>query len=413
MIVLAVTLAASSYAGARSAVRLPAAKVEPPTIPVKDEASFKAALSQARGGTTIRLADGAYPRLEVEKRTFAGPVTIVGSRNAKLAGIDFVQSANFVLKGVTLTPPANVAATIFITKSSRKIVVDDVLVDGRDERVGAYVKSTDDTSDVTVQNSELTNCGFKGGCIRPGARSLRVIGNRFFDCRSCTFIKGGGNGALVRGNTFDLAHNVRCMGGPKNCPHNDHIHIVGGGPWTITGNRFGDYKEGAAMIYANPTVHDQANPIHDLVIASNLFTGVGGIAIRIGVGQKSPAPPPRNVRIVNNTVLSGLRGAVLLHDPWAQVPAAERPLVANNILSSMSTSNCARGRFIRNLVLRGPACPKDRRGNAKLDAKTAAPTEQSSLVVNKADPRYAPKTDFYGRRRQGRPDIGAIELGGR
>jgi Right handed beta helix region len=406
-------LAASLCACADSATPAPASQEPGPIIPVNDAASFTAALSRAHAGTTIQLADGAYPRLTVEKRIFAGPVVIDGSRDARLAGIDFVHSANLVLKGVTVTPPANEAGTISITEGSRKIVVDGVLVDGRDEGVGGYVRSTDDTSDVTVQNSELTNCGFKGGCIRPGARNLSVIDNRFFDCRSCDFIKGSGNGALVRGNTFDLVHNVRCQGGPKFCPHNDHIHITGGGPWTIVGNRFGDQKEGAAMVYANPTIHEQARPIHDLLIASNLFTGVGGIAIRVGVGGKSPAPPPRNVRIVNNTVLSGLRGAVLLHDPWATVPAFKRPLVANNILSLVDAGNCGRGRFVSNLVLKGPSCPKDRTGNAYLDDKTDGPTGKSSLVVNRADPRYAPRTDFFGRPRNGRPDIGAIELQGR
>jgi hypothetical protein len=87
--------------------------------------------------------------------------------------------------------------------------------------------------------------------------------------------------------------------------------------------------------------------------------------------------------------------------------------VANNILSRVIESSCGRGRFVSNLVLSGAACAQDRTGDANLDANTAAPTAQSSLVVNKADPRYAPKTDFYGRQRRGLPDLGAIELGGR
>jgi hypothetical protein len=405
-------LVASACAGAESAAQPSAPQAGGPIIAVQDEASFKAALAKARAGTTIQLVDGDYPQLTVEKRSFAAPVFIVGSRNAKLAGIDFVGSINLVLKGVTITPPADVTAKITIEESSRKIVIDRVLVDGRDEDVGAFVRTEHGTSDVTVRNSELTNCGRGGTCIRPGALNLRVVGNRFYDCRSCTFIKGG-VGVLVRGNTFDLAHNVRCTGGPLSCPHNDLIQIMGGGPWTLVGNRFGDYEAGAAQVYVNPSLTNDTKPIHDVLIASNIFAGNGGQAIRIGVGQKSATPPPKNVRIVNNTILSGRRDTLFLTDPWAQIPLGEGPLVANNILMSLNPSICGRGRLVRNLVLRRPSCPNNPTGNAKLDKRTAAPTAKSLLVVDKADPRYAPKTDFYGRLRRGPPDLGAIELKGR
>lgn len=408
-----VMFVASGCASAKSAPRPRSSGTDQPIIAVHDEASFKAAVSRARAGATIQLADGDYPQLRVENRTFAGPVLIEGSTNAKLAGIAFVNSSNLVLQGVTVTPPGQAPAKIEVLDSSGKIVIDRVHVDGRDENVGAFVQTARNTSDVTVRDSELTNCGRGRGCIRPGARDLRIINNRFYDCRSCTFIKGGGNGAVVRGNTFDLAHSVECTGGQAACPHNDLIHIMGGGPWTIVGNRFGTYEVGAAQVYANPGLTNENAPIHDLLIASNIFTGEAGLAIRIGVGQVSQTPPPKNVRIVNNTILSGRLSALLLVPLWDQSPLAERPLVANNILGSLNASNCSRGRFVRNLVLRAPSCGKDRIGDAKLKASTAAPSAKSSLVVNKADPRYAPKTDFYGRHRKGRPDLGAVELGGR
>lgn len=388
-------------------------KADAPSIPVQDEASFIAALLQATGGETIQLADGAYPELTVAGRSFAKTVTIAGSRNVKLAGIAFVDSANLVLTGVTVTPPLDAQAKIGIRGSSRNIVIDQVLVDGRSERVGAKVVASEGTSDVTVQNSQLTNCGHGDGCIRPGATNLRVIGNSFRDCRSCTFIKGGGNGAFVQGNTFDLVHNVECEGGQAHCPHNDLIHIQGGGPWRIVGNRFGDYKAGAAQVYANPGLSNHANPIHDLLIASNVFVGEAGVAIRLGIGKRSRTAPPKNVRVVNNTILSGRLTAVLIPDTWDGVPLEQRPLVANNVLGHLNPGNCERGRFVSNLVLRGTPCPGDQVGNAKLDAGTASPGAASTLVVDRADPRYAPATDFYGRARNRRPDRGAIELGGR
>jgi len=408
-----VILAALTYGPSESGAERPIVKTDTPVIGVRDEASFKEALARARAGTTIQLADGRYPELSVVNRLFTAPVLIVGSRNVELAGMSFENSKNIVLRGVTVAPPAQATAEIAVKAASQKIVIDRVLVDGRSEEVGAFIRTTRDTSDVTIQNSAFTNCGRAGTCVRPGATNLRVIGNRFYDCRSCTFIKGGGNGALVRRNAFDLAHNVGCTGGTATCPHNDLIQIMGGGPWTIVGNRFGNYFAGAAQVYANPGLTNTSNPIHDLLIASNIFAGDnGGFGIRVGVGEKSTTPPPTNVRIVNNTILSGQLSSVFLTTSWDQVPVAERPLVANNILRSVHTS-CARGRFIGNLVLDAPSCPHDRVGDPKLNARTKAPTTRSKLIVNRADGRYAPKTDFYGHRRKGRPDIGAIELGGR
>jgi hypothetical protein len=409
-VVVAATMIAVAGLGASSAQPTNASADKPPLV-VQDEESFRAALARVRGGETIVLADGTYPQLSVLNRRFDTPVRIMGSRAATLAGITFQNSSNVVLEGITVTPPEIVRAEIAVRGTSRNVVITDVRVDGRDERVGAFVATEATASDVTVQESELTNCGFKGGCIRPGARNLRVVDNRFYDCRSCTFIKGGGNGAYVQGNTFDLAHNVGCTRGHAGCPHNDHIHIMGGGPWTIVGNWFGDYEAGAAQLYANPGLTDKS-PIRDLLIASNVFVEESGLAIRIGVGGKSPTPPPSNVRVVNNTILSrgvGALGGLLLHDPWQDIPEDQRPLIANNILGRFSSGNCGRGTFVSNLVFMGKPCSADSQGDPRLDAK-AAPTRASTPVLDKADPRYAPRTDFYGRPRSGLPDRGAIEF---
>jgi hypothetical protein len=414
VISLAVLAAPACAGGEESAARPAATQASNATIPAHDEASFDAAIAKARAGDTIQLADGSYPTLEVSGRAYSGrPVRIVGSRNAKLAGILFLNSSNLVLEGVTITPPGGEMARLAVRNGSRGIVIERVLVDGRDENAGAALVTSDDASDVTIRGSELTNCGRGGGCVRLGAKNLRVIQNKFFDCRSCDFIKGGGQGALVQGNTFDLAHNVECRGGPASCPHNNLIHIMGGASWTIVGNRFGAAKAGSGQIYVNPTVRSADNPIRSLLIASNIFTGDTGMGIRIGIGQRSAAPPPGNVRIVNNTILSGRLTSVMLVIPWAQVPEAQRPLVANNIMRKVNPGNCPRGRFVSNLVLQGTPCPGDAIGNPKLDAKSSVPTAESRLVIDRADPRYAPKTDLLGKARRGAPDRGAVEYRGR
>lgn len=118
---------------------------------------------------------------------------------------------------------------------------------------------------------------------------------------------------------------------------------------------------------------------------------------------------PVNVTIVNNTILSGRISAIRLGDPYAQMPPAQRPLVANNILGRFAAVNCVDGRFEHNLMEQGGTCDStDESGSANLDANDA-PTAASLLVIDLADPLVAPTLDMYGHARVGPPDLGAIE----
>jgi hypothetical protein len=376
-------------------------------LDVRDEASFAAALASAKPGDTITLTDGVYPVLQVRGRAFASQVRIVGTRNARLAGIRFSDARNLSLEGVTVTPPADVRAVIHIENGSSGILLDRVLVDGRVETAGAGINTDPSTTDVTIQNSELTNCGQNDRCLSPGALGLRILNNAFHDCISCDFIRGGGAGALVQGNSFERADPGTCQ---QNCAHNDHIQIMGGGPWTIVGNRFGARRVGAASIYVNTGIHNTENPIHDVEIVSNLLTGDAGLyGLRIGTGDGDGAGPPERVAIVNNTILSGSITAVRLVPGWASQPAEKRPLVANNIFGVQGDGSCGSGSFSENLAIDGPSCPGDDHGPAHLDADYQ-PTAESTLVLDRAHPAFAPPIDIMGRGRAGLPDRGAFEF---
>jgi hypothetical protein len=377
---------------------------------VHDQASFAAALAAARPGDTISLSDGVYPSLQVRGRVFAERVRIVGSRNAKVAGITFSGARNLSLEGVTVTPPGDARALILIENGSSEIVLDRVLVDGRVESAGAGIKADESSTEITIQNSELTNCGAGDRCLSPGARGLRILNNTFHDCRSCDFIRGGGAGALVQANSFERAQPGSCEEAGKVCPHNDHIQIMGGGPWTLVGNRFGPRRLGAASIYVNTGIGNVDNPIHDVEIVSNLFTGDSGTyAVRLGTGGGQPAGTPERISVVNNTILSGSVTAVFLTEGWAGVPPEKRPLLANNIFGVQGAGGCDSGRFIANLALTGPSCSGDERGPAHLDAGYQ-PTAESTLVLDRADPAFASPTDIMGRGRVGLPDRGAFEF---
>jgi hypothetical protein len=390
-----------------------AARADLDTLQVKDAASFQTALGKAKAGDTIQLADGTYAPLVLDKKHFAPAIRVVGSRNARIGSITFTGSSGIVVQGITLTPAGSEQARILIAAGTKDITLDDIVVNGRDQKLGAFVETKEGTSDITIQNSDITNCGQKTGCIRPAAANLRVLKNHFFDCRSCIFIKGGTDGATITGNTFSLATPGSCTGGQLVCPHNDLIAIFGGGPWMITGNRFGQIRGGTAQIYMNPGASNHDRPIHDVFVASNIFTGDLGYAIRVGVGGKAGVGPPKNVRIINNTILSGKFSSVHMNPPWKSVPKEQQPIVANNILGKLDKNECDMSRTSHNLILSGAGCAStDHVGQANLAfaSEVPVPTPSSTQVIDRADPTYAPKTDFFGNPRKGVPDIGAIEF---
>lgn len=375
-------------------------------IGVTDAGSFAAAVEKAAAGDTIELAPGTYPALTVDGKK---SLTITGPRDAKVDGISFLNSAGVVLSGITVTPSGDTPAQI-TAKRSTSLVVTGVLIDGRDEAIGAGIVADDTVTGFEVRDSEIANCGEGQRCIGMDLTAdVRIIGNTFRDCYSCDFIRGR-SGMTIRGNTFDRAVPGRCESEGRACAHNDIIQVMGGGPWTIVGNRFGDSQGGGGALFVSLGRNNADNPIHDVMIASNVFTGdVRHFAVAIAGEQAVPAGLISNVSIVNNTILSGNNAAIGLDAAWATVPLEQRPLVANNVFGRLrNRAVCERGRFVANVVVRGSTCPGATRGRTALDA-TGAPTKASTALIDKADPRYAPKRDHTGKKRRARPDIGAIE----
>jgi hypothetical protein len=380
--------------------------------PVVDAASFAKAVSAAEAGDAIRLADGLYPALAITGRKFSAPVTVTGGRGARLAGLSVSGASNLVVSGVTVTPPGATRAEVKITRSSG-ITLDGLLVDGRSENAGAWIVTDPSDAEITIRNSELTNCGGGNRCIGPGATGLQILHDTFHDCLDCDFIRGqAGGSTVIADSTFDRAvPGPACTDGTGPCNHNDIIQILGGGPWTIVRNRFGDRSGGAASVFVSTSTNNKTNRIHDVTVASNVFMSedAGYFAIFIAAG--GIPGPPLDVSVVNNTVLSGSAAGVRLGPPWASLPPDQRPLVANNIFGRSKTNGlCAEARTSHNLTEQGAACPGDFVGPAKLDAG-GAPTTESTLVRGRADPGYAPATDYYGHPRGASPDIGAIQFG--
>jgi hypothetical protein len=388
LVVLATALPGSTYAT---------------DVTVTSGAGLTTALASAAPGDVIQLAAGTYPKLTIGNRRFTGVVHIVGSPAVKLSGLSIADSSGLSFENLTITPTDRPSSRLTVDGSS-SIVFDHVHFIGIAD-AGVELDIGRDSQNIRILTSEFTSCKAENPCLQPGGRTITVLNTRFHDCFDCDMIRGGGSDVTLDGNTFERA----VKGSGKN--HNDLIQIMGGGPWTIARNRFGDHKGGSAQIFANPTGQNSSNPIHDVTVTSNLFNGESGYAIFIGAGQKSVVGAPRAVRIVNNTILSGKTAALRIGEPFADVAPEARPMVANNILGISSSTLCGLIRASRNLVLTGKGCQADELGSANLDA-SGSPTAVSSLVIDRADPTQAPATDFFGHARRGLPDIGAIEYGG-
>lgn len=398
IVVLAVVTVAAAGIWAAAVLRDGGEGGERPATPAGDTKAFEDALDSVDPGGTIRLADGYYETLRVEGRKFSTPVQIVGSAKTTVGEISVEGSRNVLFRGFAVEPREAGEEAVVSVEDSRDVSFAGLRFDGLSESQGVRVRIHDDTAGVHVVESDFTWC--QSYCIQPAGKSIEILRSNFHDLIESDAIRGGGSKVMVADNTFR-----RAVPGEAHANHNDFIQITGGRSWLIARNRFGPRQFGAAQIFVNAGAErEKGELIEDVQIVSNLFTGDMAFAIHIGADTS-------RISIVNNTILSGDTSAIRLADEIVERPENERPLVANNVLARTSERLCEGARTVANLVLDGPACsPTDRTGELAFD-DAGLPTSAAALL-NAADPTYAPAWDLRGRRRDGQPDIGALELEG-
>ena len=372
------------------------------TVRVTTSAELTAALAAAAPGTTIVLAAGAYAPVTIGGRS-GGPasdISLTGEPGATIAGMSITGGQRIAVSNLAIKPAG--APALVSVASSSAISFTGVHLDGGAGGAGASFELDDSASGVLIANSTFLHCT-SPYCIKAAGPGVVIQGNTFDSLDDTDAVHGFGSGT-IRGNHMDhaLPHG--------NGNHNDFIQIGGGGPWTIDANWFGVRTNGAASIWLDPI---NGGLIHDVVISNNIVTGhyTGQyVGIFIGGDGTSAALLPRNVTLINNTVISGLSNSLRFGQNYASMPVDQRPLVVNNTGERL-VGMCGRIRTSHNVFAVGDACsPTDVIGNPHLDAN-GAPTAASALLINRGDPS-APALDFYGYARVGAPDIGAIEFGG-
>ena len=280
-----------------------------------------------------------------------------------------------------------------------------------------------DSTWVTVQQSEFSHCGDRSpnwvNCLRVQDQASHVLVDHdwFHDCLGCDFVHGRWNRdlRLVR-NRFERA--LPCRIGRVRCGHQDLVELFSGDGLVVERNRFGVYRIGGAQLYLT-------NSIDHVTIENNVFLGtdrlVPGYRARVGliVGSRGFVRVPHYVKVVNNTILTGARradgyeGSIRMSSMYGAVPRAERPLLANNVIGVLEVPGHVCSELLQaasNVVLKGQACSvSDQVGDAAL-GPGGRPTSASTVLVDRADRRYAPRVDVTGGPRDAMPDIGAFEL---
>jgi hypothetical protein len=396
-----------------------------PTTYVSSEAQFAAAVAaRSFSGGTIVLAPGSYGELVVPARSSA-LLRVVGSRRVHVERL-LLEGTQHVSIGPLTIAPRTEDASVEVDASAH-VDLHDLLVtaQGTTHMAGVVVP---DSRDVVIRRSVFTHCGDRSiawaNCLLLWrfSHDITVEDDWFHDCLGCDFIHGRfGSGLVVRRNRFDRA--LPCHIGRRRCGHQDLIELFAGHGLRVEANRFGVYERGGAQLYL--TGHTD-----DVAIVNNVFLGtdprVPGYHAHIGIVVGSRGPRnlglPRNVRIVNNTILTGARrsdgylGSLRMSSRYSTLPRRQRPLLANNVIGVLSwrwpVCRVVRA-SVSNVMAKGVTCSdSDTSGPVDLDAR-GRPTAGSTLVIDAASRRYAPKTDITGRRRGARPDVGAYEYPGR
>jgi hypothetical protein len=371
------------------------------TVHVTTDAELATAISLALPGDVIQMAPGSYGTVTIAAK--GGPdadLTLAGEPGATIAGMNISASTRLVVTGLSVAP-AGATAYINVT-ASNGVTLSDLHLDGGAGGDGAAIWLSPDDLGVVIKDSTFLHCS-SPMCIRASSPGVLIEHNTFDDLDDSDAVHGFGSG-VIRNNHMDHA----LPAGDGN--HNDFIQIGDGGPWTIDGNWFGVRTGGAASIWVDSI---DKGVIHDVLIQNNVLTGhyTGqDVGIFIAGDDRQVALLPSNVRVINNTVTSGLLNSLRFGAAYATIPVDQRPLVANNVGDRLR-GMCDRIRSEDNVFADADVCsPSDAVGDAALDAG-GAPTAASTLLLGKADPLLAPPVDYLGCARTGAPDIGAIQFG--
>lgn len=367
------------------------------------------------------LARRHYGQLVVGTRS-SRQLRVVGVTGTRVERLLLDHTQHVSLERVAIVPSSQDASLEI--RASRDVDVDHLLVSARGTAYSASV-TVPWSNGVTIRNSTFTHCGDRSPewsfCLLLNFHGshLLVEDNWFHDCYGCDFIHGRfGSVLTIRGNRFDRA--MPCHFDRVRCGHQDLIELFSGRFLRIEDNRFGVYRQGGAQVYIT-------NDTDRVEIVNNLFVGtdprVPGYRARVAlvIGSRESERLPHRVTVANNTILTGYRrrdgylGSIRMSSLYGAVARRLRPVLANNVIALLRDTwpVCQTVQAsVSNVIVDGTGCSSsDQTGDPLLDAR-GRPTAESALLLDLANPRYAPRRDITGHLRGAAPDIGAFEFRG-
>jgi hypothetical protein len=422
-LIVAVALALAPQA--RAARSVDGAVAPPSARSVGSVAGFEAAVTAMRTtGGTITLGPGRYPtKMRIGPRS-SRRLIVTGPPGGRAVVRAIVLNRTQAVTIHKLHVRAMVRDGGIHTIHSQHIKLHNLTFTAIDttRKVGINL---DHSNHVTVDDSVFAHCGDNtprwSMCILPRYASNVIIeDNRFHDCLGCDFIHGrAGPNLLIKSNTFNRA--LACHHRWEKCGHQDMIELFLANGMTVRDNIFGVNEFGGAQLYMALAV-DHVRVLDNLFLASDPRAPTVVPRAGILVGTKAALRVPHDVDIINNTILSGSPRpdhdslSIVVSHRYLGLKRAWRPLIANNILGKQLSPNLVCPRLRRsshNVLEQGVACgTTDVVGDPLLNVRER-PTAASELVIDKANPLYAPIFDLLGNRRRGPPDIGAYEYRGR
>ena len=413
-------IAALVAAVAAGAIPAAPGSAHAPSLRVHNEAQFAAAVAKLRhSGGTIWLLPHAYRGELVVPPRSGGWLRIIGTPGARVERLTLDHTQRVSIGRLRIIPFVQDAR--LEAYASAHIDLHDLVVSAAGTPYSASVHLPL-SRNVTIRRSTFTHCTDRSPLIVScvflrWVAYLTIEDSIFRDCHGCDFINGRfRRGVTLRRNRFDRA--MPCHGlGRFRCGHQDLVQLFAGRGLVVENNHFGIYRKGAAQLYLT-------NAVDDALIANNVFVGTDprfpGYHARVAliVGAWGTARVPRDVRILNNTILTGAEridgylGSIRMSSAYAEVLKRRRPVLANNVIGVLGVPGhvCKQLRAsVSNLILKGRRCSdSDLHGDAALDAD-GRPTAASTLLIDSANGRYAPPRDITGRPRGRTPDIGAYE----
>jgi len=386
---------------------------------VRNAAGFNraAALDAASGGRIVLLPGRYRDPLTVGRRS-TPQLTIVGARGAVVQSMALTGTRNVTVSHVAFRSLGGLGG--LAVSGSRAITLSHLSFSALGTR-GRSNLILQQSRHVRVLDSNFSHCGDRLPrpvfclALRVPSRTT-IAGNTFHDCIGCDFVHGNlGRSTVIHENRFARA--LACPQATLKCQHDDLIELFSAKGLSISDNRFGVSQHGGAQLYLS-------GPVDHVRVANNLFRRTdprapGVVPVHgIVVGTLVDRRLPRKVVIVNNTILSGKRKgshpptSIRLSPRYHLALGINRPVIANNVIARQDVPifACGLARVsLRNVISSGFACTtKNQIGPANLNA-LGHPTAASTLLINRASPRYAPRRDITGRLRGLWPDIGCFE----